>query len=117
VLWLPEELPEILYSHEESELASAIARQYTKKDHYYRLTLASGEEFAVGATVDEAWLDVITRKRRKGERAGLFTGAYDCFGYSIIEGRWSYGEGPPGAGEIRRLLARHFGAKERGRWT
>jgi hypothetical protein len=99
----------------EGELEEEVRRAYTRKETYFRLQRASGQAFAVGYSEGSEWLDVITRKRRKGDKAGLFTGAYEHFGYDGAEGRWSYGEGPPGALELRRLLAHHLGAKERGR--
>lgn len=101
----------------EGELEETIRRQYRKKDTYYRLHMASGEALAVGFTEGEPWLDVIARKRRKGEKGGVYTGPFDHFGYDALDGRWSYGESPPGAGELRDLIARSFGAKRKGRWA
>lgn len=111
-----DDLPEI-DTRVRGELEEAIRRQYRKTDAYYRLRMASGEVFAVGFTEGEPWLDVFTRKRRKGEKGGVYTGPYDDFGYDALDGRWSYGESPPRAAEIRELIARSFGAKQRGRWS
>jgi hypothetical protein len=108
---------EVLDTSRRGELEDEVRDQARRKETYYRLTLASGERLAVGYTAGDDWLDVITRKRKKGEKGGRFTGPYDVFGYNMTAGRWSYGEGPAGAGEIRKLLAGAFGAKERGRWS
>jgi hypothetical protein len=56
----------------------------------------------------EPWIDVHTRKRKKGEKAGVFTGDFAVYGFNLDEERWSYGSGPPGAGEIREMIRRHF---------
>jgi hypothetical protein len=40
------------------------------------------------------WVNVYARKG----------GAFDRFGYNIVEKRWSYSEAPPGALAIRRRI-------------
>ena len=101
----------------DDELVEFVRSQYRQKASYYALELASGERIAVGHTPGEGWLDVAARKRRRGETRGVYTGPYAMFGYSCSEGRWSHGEGPPGASEIRGLLAEHFRARSSGRWS
>ncbi len=99
---------------EPTELAEFVSKQYRGKPVYYEATLASGESIAIGLDPEAPeWLDIITRKRKSGEKGGVFSGPYDVFGFSVNERRWSYGEGPPGAGEIRGILHREFGVGER----
>ena len=86
---------------------------YRRKDYYYRATLASGQDFAVGVSPPYPWLDVIARTRRKGEKGGLYTGPYDICGFHAVESRWAHSDGPPGALEIRKILADHFGTPEK----
>lgn len=76
--------------------------------------LPSGKHFAINHMMSgEAivfcygrndWIDVFARKRRKGDGDGHYTGGYDRFGFNVIENRWSYGSGPPGALEIREMI-------------
>lgn len=54
---------------------------------------------------ESEWVNVHARKRKAGEKAGWFSGKYDRYGYNRDERRWSYGEGPAGAGEIREAIA------------
>lgn len=75
-----------------------------EKSHHFRATLASGQPIYFGMTPGTDWVDVYARRRRAGERAGVFTGAYDCFGFSLSGRRWSFGSGPPAASEIRAVL-------------
>jgi hypothetical protein len=103
-----------------NELNETINDQPTKfiKNNYYLFKLTSGQEFAVGISLDNPWLDVVARGRRKGEKDGLYTGPYSTHGFHAEESRWSYGSGPPGATEIRKLLHESFGTPEkRGRFV
>lgn len=50
------------------------------------------------------WINVYAHTLRKGERYALASGPIRQFGWAVNEHRWSYGEAPPGAGEIRSLL-------------
>ena len=70
-----------------------------------RHQLSSGLEFYLSydpAATD--WVDVFTRKKKMGEKGGNFTGDYERYGYNITEKRWSYGDGPAGAAEIKAFL-------------
>lgn len=104
----------------QNELNEIINNQPTKfiKDNYYLFNLASGQEFAVGISLINPWVDVIARGRKKGEKNGLYTAQYGIHGFHAEESRWSFGSGPPGATEIRKLLHEHFGTPEkRGRFV
>ena len=74
------------------------------KTNYVRGKLSSGQPVLIGYSCDDSWLDVYARKRRKGDRDGVYTGNYDCFGFNIERNGWSFGDGPPGAREIRSML-------------
>lgn len=87
-----------------------------RKEHYFRANLVPGHDIGIGVTRGRVWIDVISRKRRGGEKQGAFTGSYTISGFHITESRWSYGDGPPGALIIRKLLADHFGTPERRRY-
>jgi hypothetical protein len=50
------------------------------------------------------WLNIFARSKRPGERIAQASGPIERYGWSLLEKRWSYGEGPPGAGEARRLI-------------
>jgi hypothetical protein len=70
----------------------------------YAVHLRSGEKVYFGTKNDREWVDVYTRKRKRGEKAGSFTGAYSKFGFDRGARRWSYGDGPPAAKEIREII-------------
>ncbi|SDH70635.1 SWIM zinc finger family protein [Propionivibrio dicarboxylicus] len=50
------------------------------------------------------WVNVFARKKRRGETMATASGEIDQFGWSVAESRWSYGEAPPGARELRGIL-------------
>ena len=88
-----------------SELALAILESPSKNKTLTTVKLSSGNEVSICHGRNE-WVDVFTRKRRKGDSGGRYTGKYDRFGYNVNEQRWSYGDGPPGAKEIKSILSR-----------
>jgi hypothetical protein len=95
---------------EPGDLAQYVAREFKRKEKYYRGTLPSGREIGLGITTGEDWIDVIVRRRRSGETGNIATGGFATFGFHAVEGRWSYGTGPRGSsGEIRNFLAAHLG--------
>jgi hypothetical protein len=73
------------------------------KVRHFRVKMPSGEYAYFGCTPGSGWVDVYARKRRKGETGGDFHGEYSMYGYSIA-GRWSYGDGPPGAAHLREYI-------------
>jgi hypothetical protein len=87
-----------------SELALSILESPSKNKHLTTVKLSSGNEVSICHGGNE-WVDVFTRKRRKGDSGGLYSGKYDRFGFNINEQRWSYGDGPPGAREIKSILS------------
>lgn len=87
-----------------SELGLAILERPSKKKELTTVQLCSGNQVSI-CHGDNEWVDVFTRKRRKGDSGGLYSGKYERFGYNKNERRWSYGEGPPGAREIKSILS------------
>jgi len=85
------------------EDAPELVRRSTKPNRAVR-AMASGQLVYFGCSAATPWVDVYARKRRAGEREGLYTGDYECFGFHMTKNRWSYGEGPPGAREIRTMM-------------
>ena len=79
--------------------------QSSDKSRFFRGELASGEAVYFALNDEGSWIDVYARSRRQGERDGRFTGKYQRYGFSVFGNRWSYGQGPPAAGEIRTLMA------------
>lgn len=59
------------------------------------VTISSGNE----------WVNVYAPSVRKGERIANASGKIRRYGWSVQEKRWSYGESPPGARELRSLFA------------
>jgi len=103
----------VLREDDPDELAQHVTRKHTKKEKYYRAELPSGREIALGVTPDEDWIDVVARKQRKRERGNNASGPFATFGFHVVEGRWLNGQGPPGASELRTVLAMHFGTPTR----
>jgi len=53
---------------------------------------------------DRDWLNIYARSKRSGETIGTASGPIVRHGWSISQQRWAWGEGPPGARELRQLL-------------
>lgn len=70
---------------------------------YYRLTLTSGSESIVQHVPGYDWINVYCAKRRKSD-TGPSTGEMAQYGFSVAMSRWSYGDGPHGARQIRAAL-------------
>lgn len=52
----------------------------------------------------DEWINVFAHSLRRGERVAQASGRITQSGWHIVERRWSYGDGPPGAGELRKLF-------------
>lgn len=95
------------------ELAACIRAQRHQKQRYFRLVLPSGREIGVGRSSDTDWIDIFARRHRKPDMKGQASGDFECLGFSMTASRWSYGEGPYGAKEIRAALHEYFGGPEK----
>ncbi len=54
---------------------------------------------------NKEWINVYANTRRKGETIANASGSIEEFGWSVVRKGWSYGEGPPGARELRGMLS------------
>lgn len=52
----------------------------------------------------DEWVNVFAHSLRRGERVAQASGPISQSGWNTAERRWSYGDGPPGAGELRKLF-------------
>jgi hypothetical protein len=50
------------------------------------------------------WLNIYARKQKRGERIANASGPITKYGWNVHQKRWSYGNGPPGSGELKKLL-------------
>lgn len=106
VIRRPPDLPPIEHAGD-PELDRFLARQYQRRPYSFRTTLASGQEIAVGYTLNEDWVDVGARRALASETPPQ--GPYELFGYHMRHGRWSFGAKPPNAAEISAVLVSHLG--------
>ena len=74
-------------------------------DDISRTKLSSGEYIYFGKRNSRDWVDVYARGRRKGDVRGKYTGNYGRYGFNMAGKNWSFGSAPPGAREIRTILA------------
>ena len=74
-------------------------------DDISRTKLSSGEYEYFGKRNSRDWVDVYARSRRKGDVRGKYTGNYGKYGFNMVMKNWSFGAAPPGAREIRAILA------------
>lgn len=63
---------------------------------------ASPALITVGSS--DEWINVYARKKKKGEKVSEASGSIARYGWSISQQRWSYGDGPDGAREIKKML-------------
>jgi hypothetical protein len=52
----------------------------------------------------DEWLNIFAHEKLSGERISEASGPIKRYGWSLAEGRWSYGENVPGARELRKIL-------------
>lgn len=89
---------------DQSELVTAIIAA-KNNDFVKEFKFQSGISFYIcKSNAEKEWVNIIARKRKPGEKDGVYTGAYEIYGYNLIEKRWSYGDGPDGASEIKKYL-------------
>jgi hypothetical protein len=93
-----------------SEWGPVLIQGTRAKLHFVTGTLSSGAAVLIGYSPDDPWIDVYSRKRKKGDHGGVYTGEYDCFGFNVDRNGWSFGDGPPGAREIRSMLKELLGS-------
>jgi hypothetical protein len=74
------------------------------QDSYFRGVLPSGEAVYFGVKPANTYIEVWARTRRKGEKAGVFTGPYKNFSFHPPRNRWSYASAPPGTSDIRPMI-------------
>ena len=65
-------------------------------------------EIAISFRTNSPWVNVITRRRKKGDARDYYTGPYSKYGFNLIEERWSYGGSPPGAKLLRDIIKNLF---------
>jgi hypothetical protein len=61
------------------------------------------DELALSFSLDNAWVDVVTRRGTKSRIK-----KYKRYSYNVDERRWSYGSAPFSDGEIRHAITTHF---------
>jgi hypothetical protein len=80
-------------------------------DYLHRMTLYSGMKIVFTFRTSSPWVNVITRRRKKGDTGDYYTGRYSKYGFNLIEERWSYGRTPPGAKLFRNIIKSLFAFK------
>lgn len=50
------------------------------------------------------WISIYARSQRSGERISEASGPVARYGWHLLEHRWAWGQAPPGARELRRML-------------
>lgn len=70
----------------------------------WELQLETAPPVLVTRGTNPEWLSILARSKRSGERIAEASGPVERHGWSLMDNRWSYGQGPPGAGEVRKLL-------------
>lgn len=88
-----------------SAWVQAIVREgYGAPYFAWEVTLPSARPMLVTVGTSKEWVNIFAHRKRTGERYSEASGVIQQFGWSLDQHRWSYGEGPPGASEIRPLL-------------
>lgn len=89
------------------ELSRAVIELKANKKVLHLCKTGAGAIFSLSS--DNEWINVVARKRNSGDSCGVYTGDYARFGFSKIDGRWSYGDAPPGATAIKKAIRDKFG--------
>ncbi|WP_176518630.1 SWIM zinc finger family protein [Rhodobacter maris] len=70
----------------------------------WEVSLPTAKPMLVTVGNSREWLNVFAHMKRNGERYSEASGPIEQFGWSLGGHRWSYGQGPAGASEIRPFL-------------
>lgn len=70
----------------------------------WQVCLPTAQKMLVTTNYPLTWINVFAHTKRNGERVSEASGPIKQFGWKPREHRWSYGEAPPGARELRHLL-------------
>jgi SWIM zinc finger len=70
----------------------------------WTLQLESATEVAMTIGLSKDWINVYAHSVRAGERIANASGPIKNYGWSVSDHRWSYGDSPPGARELKKLL-------------
>lgn len=70
----------------------------------FLIELPHNQEFLTTVGTSRTWIDVYAKTALPGEKLPLLTGPIAQYGWSIVEKRWSYGQAPRGAKNIKQLL-------------
>jgi hypothetical protein len=66
--------------------------------------LEKSQSVAIVTGSNKEWINVFAHSVRSGEKIANASGPIKEFGWNVLQQRWSYGEAPPGARELRKLL-------------
>lgn len=69
------------------------------------MQLQSATEVVMTIGFSKDWINVYAHSVRAGERIANASGPIKNYGWSVIDHRWSYGDPPAGARELKKLLA------------
>lgn len=70
----------------------------------YMLRRGEAPPVLITAGGSDEWINVYARKKRRGEKVSEASGPIERHGWNLAQQRWSYGEGPDGAREIKKVL-------------
>lgn len=73
-------------------------------DRVLRGAMQAGDVVYLAYTFDGECINVLAKERRAGDPLGAHSGPYAHFGFSDARNGWSYGAGPEGAREVRRMV-------------
>ena len=84
----------------------AIAKEgYGGPTAAFLISVPAQPEFLVTIGASPEWINVYAKTALPGETLPNLTGPIKQYGWNIIAKAWSYGNGPRGARELRRLLS------------
>ena len=92
-------------------LEPGIAEMIEADSHGIKTHAMISGRFVLAWIPRQEWIDVYGRKRKPGDKDGVYTGDLERFGFSLKEWRWSYGDGPPGASLIKPEIKKLFNKK------
>lgn len=89
--------------YQQPDLIKSMLVRPIHKDHVVTVLLTNGNE-AVITHGGNDWADIHTRKKKSGDKGGLYTGDYDRYGLSLENHYWARDKSPAGARELKSIV-------------
>lgn len=92
----------------QSELIQVLLSRHIGKTKLTTIQMSNGNTVII-THGDGDWVDVYTRKKKSGDKNGVYTGEYARYGFRHTDNSWARSESPVGARELKSVVSQIVG--------